>query len=484
MRVSFVPSIPISDASALGRSPLGNTHTVPIPRMHRTFLRHYLRHACMHTLASLCSRLMTDSRPRFQFHYAWVIAAVTFLVLLATAAIRATPGVLMVPLEAEFHWTAAAISGAIAINLALFGLIGPFAASLMDRWGLRRTVLIALALLTFSVALTTQMRAQWQLTLLWGVLVGSGTGVTSMVLAAIVANRWFDERRGLVLGMLSGANATGQLLFLPPLARVIETSGWRPAAAIVAGTAALVFVLVFVFMRNTPEDMNLKPYGWAPTCRGDVPQQALNPLPALRTALRSPAFWVLAGSFFVCGASTNGLIGTHLIPACHDVGISEVRAANLLAMMGIFDILGTTASGWLTDRFSSRYLLFAYYLLRGLSLLFLPHTLMHGGSTLNWFAVFYGLDWIATVPPTVRLTADAFGRENTGVIYGWIGASHQLGASLAALLAGTLRTDFGDYAPAFWAAGALCVITAWAFIAFGKALGRKADIAVPQLVPA
>jgi predicted MFS family arabinose efflux permease len=178
------------------------------------------------------------------------------------------------------------------------------------------------------------------------------------------------------------------------------------------------------------------------------------------------------------------LVSTHLIPACHDAGISEVRAANLLAIMGIFDIVGTTASGWLTDRFSSRYLLFAYYSLRGLSLLFLPHTLVHGSSTLNWFAVFYGLDWIATVPPTVRLTADAFGRENTGVMYGWIVASHQLGASLAALLAGTVRTNLGGYAPAFWAAGAVCVITGWAFIAFGKAVGKKANVAVPQLVPA
>src|SRR4051794_700346 len=424
----------------------------------------------------------TGSHPKL--HYGWVVAATTFFVLLATAAIRATPGVLMVPLEQEFHWTAAAISGAIAVNLALFGLIGPFAASLMDRWGLRRMVLFALALLTVSVGLTTQMRSQWQLTWLWGVLVGSGTGVTSMVLAAIVANRWFEERRGLVLGVLSGANATGQLLFLPSLARVVENSGWRSAALIVSGSAALVFAIVFVFMRNKPEDLNLKLYGWRPGSHNRLARPPLMPLPALRIALRSPAFWVLAGSFFVCGASTNGLIGTHLIPACHDVGISEVRAANLLAVMGIFDIVGTTASGWLTDRFSSRYLLFAYYSLRGLSLLFLPHTLLHGGSTLNWFAVFYGLDWIATVPPTVRLTADAFGRENTGVIYGWIGAFHQLGASVSALLAGPLRTNFGNYAPAFWAAGVLCVITGTGFIAFGRALGTKAELAIPELAPA
>ena len=408
------------------------------------------------------------SRPRV--HYAWIVAATTFLILLVTAAVRATPGVLMVPLETEFGWTTAAISGAIAINIALFGLIGPFAASLMDRWGLRRMVLGALALLAVSVALTTQMKSQWQLTLLWGVLVGSGTGMTSMVLAAIVANRWFDQRRGLVLGFLSAANATGQLLFLPVLARWVESSGWRSAAWIVASAAALVFVLVLIFMRDRPQDIGLEPYGWQGQAASRPP---LAPLAALRFALGSPAFWVLAGSFFVCGASTNGLIGTHLIPACHDFGIPEVRAAGLLAMMGIFDIVGTTASGWLTDRFSSRYLLCAYYGLRGLSLLFLPHTLAHGSSALNWFAVFYGLDWIATVPPTVRLTADAFGRENTGVIFGWIGASHQLGASLAALSAGTVRTALGNYRPAFWVAGALCFLTGLAFLRFRNALAHR-----------
>lgn len=427
---------------------------------------------------------MITKAPPARFHYAWVIAATTFFVLLATAAVRATPGVLMVPLETEFGWTAAAISGAIAINLALFGLIGPFAASVMERWGLRRMLLCALALLAFSVALTTQMRSQWQLTLLWGVLVGSGTGVTSLVLAAIVANRWFEQKRGLVLGVLSGANATGQLLFLPVLARVVESSGWRNAAWIVSGSAAVVFGLVLIFMRDWPEDLQLKPYGWEPSSHHWLKPTALRPFPALRVALRSPAFWILAGSFFVCGASTNGLIGTHLIPACHDVGITEVRAANLLALMGIFDIVGTTASGWLTDRFPSRYLLFAYYSLRGLSLLFLPHTLVHGGNTLSGFAVFYGLDWIATVPPTVRLTADAFGRENTGVIYGWIGASHQLGASVSALLAGALRTSLGNYGPAFWAAGALCVVTGFGFIVFQAALAQKVNLATPELATA
>jgi sugar phosphate permease len=403
---------------------------------------------------------------RSKIHYAWVIAAVTFLVLIVTSGVRATPGVLMVPLETEFGWSRTAISAAIAINIALYGLIGPFAASLMDRYGLRRIVLAAIALLAVSVALTTQMRTQWQLTLLWGILVGSGTGVTALVLAAVVASRWFDERRGLVLGVLSAANATGQLLFLPLLASLIETRGWRAAALAVSVAAAALFVVVALLMRDRPSDLGLEPYGHK-SDGAAPPSTPLAPLPALRFALRKPAFWLLAGSFFVCGASTNGLIGTHLISACHDYGISEVRAAGLLAMMGIFDILGTTASGWLTDQFSSRHLLCAYYVLRGISLLFLPASLVHQES-LGWFAVFYGLDWVATVPPTVRLTSEAFGRENTGVIYGWIGASHQLGASMAALGAGTIRTMLGDYRLAFWIASVLCLMAGAAFVTVGR----------------
>src|SRR5262245_24792603 len=272
-------------------------------------------------------------RPRSVL-YAWVVALVTFVVMLVTAGVRATPGVLMVPLEGEFGWSRAAISAAVAINIALFGLIGPFAASVMDRWGLRRVVLAAVALLCASVSLTTLMRSQWQLTLLWGILVGSGTGVTSMVLAAIVANRWFDERRGLVMGILSAANATGQLVFLPLLASLVEQRGWRASAFVVAAAAALVFVIVALFMRDRPEDLGLRPYGRRTEDAGPMAAPALKPLAALRFALGKPAFWILAGTFFICGASTNGLVGTHLIPACHDYGISEVRAAGLLAVMG------------------------------------------------------------------------------------------------------------------------------------------------------
>jgi sugar phosphate permease len=431
--------------------------------------------------------MRSDSRAsrvgRHRLHYAWVVALVTFVVLLVTAGVRATPGLFMVPLETEFGWSRAAISAAVAINIALFGLIGPFAASAMNRWGVRRLVAAAVALLAVSVVLTTQMHSQWQMTLLWGVCVGTGTGVTSMVLAAVVATRWFDARRGMVLGALSAANATGQLVFLPLLAGVVERNGWRSAALIVSAAALIVFVVVLVFMRDRPEDLGLRPYGQPADADPNTGPVALAPFAALRMAARSRAFWVLAGTFFVCGASTNGLIGTHLIAACHDHGISPMRSAQLLAVMGLFDIVGTTASGWLTDRYSSRHLLFGYYTLRGLSLLYLPFTLENGAAGLGMFAVFYGLDWIATVPPTVRLTGEAFGRENTGVVYGWIGASHQLGASLAAFGAGAIRTVAGDYRLAFWIAGGLCVLAGLSFLT----IGRRAFIsgrAVKQLTPA
>jgi sugar phosphate permease len=406
------------------------------------------------------------SAPHRTIHYGWIIAAVTFVILLVGAGIRATPGVLMVPLETEFGWNRTAISFAVAINIALFGMLGPFAAAVMNRWGVRRVLLAALALLAGAVGATTLMQAEWHLVLLWGVLVGTGTGATSMVLAAVVATRWFDRHRGLVLGALSAANATGQLVFLPVLASTAEARGWRAASLIVAVAALAVFVVVLVSMRDRPEDLGLRPYG-ASEAPASGAQPALSPIGALAVAVRSPAFWVLAATFFVCGASTNGLIGTHLIAACHDYGIAPVRAAQLLAVMGIFDILGTTASGWLTDRYSSRHLLFGYYTLRGISLLWLPFTLEQGAG-LGWFAIFYGLDWVATVPPTVRLTTEAFGRENTGVIYGWIGASHQLGASLAAFGAGAIRTAVGEYELAFWIAGALCVLAGTSFLVVGR----------------
>ena len=414
-----------------------------------------------------------------KLHYAWVVAGVTFLVLLATAGVRATPGILIVPLQHEFGWTNAAISGAIAVNIALFGIIGPFAASFMARYGIRKIVLLAVALLAFAVALSSTMHQRWELMMFWGVLVGCGSGVTALVLAAVVVNRWFEERRGLVLGVLTAANATGQLVFLPVLARLVINHGWRSAVYTVAACAGAVFVVVFFWMKDQPSDVGLLPYGArqeAPTPPALAPR---SPLRGLTWAARSREFWILAGSFFVCGASTNGLIGTHLIPACMDHGIPEVRAAGLLAVMGVFDLAGTTFSGWLTDRFNSRYLLLCYYALRGLSLLFLPFALAHPTSWLSFFAVFYGLDWVATVPPTVRLTANTFGRENVGVVYGWIGVAHQLGASLAALSAGSIRTYLGDYRDAFWLSGGLCLAAATLLISTRDAAKHPEPLRTP-----
>jgi predicted MFS family arabinose efflux permease len=294
-----------------------------------------------------------------------------------------------------------------------------------------------------------------------------------MVLAAIVVNRWFEERRGLVLGMLSAANATGQLVFLPVLARIATVHGWRSVSYTVAAVAAGVFLIVVLLLRDKPADLGLLPYGAKAAIADSAQSVARKPVRALLFAARSREFWILGGSFFVCGASTNGLIGTHLIPACMDHGIPEVTAAGMLAVMGLFDLFGTTASGWLTDRFNSRYLLFWYYALRGVSLLFLPFALGSQHVWLSGFAVFYGLDWVATVPPTVRLTANTFGRENVGVVYGWIGAMHQLGASAAALTAGTIRTYFGDYRDAFWLSGGLCLLAATLLISTKKSVEAR-----------
>ena len=408
---------------------------------------------------------------RGRLHYGWIVAGVTFLTLLASAGIRSTPGILIIPLEKEFGWTRATVSFAVSINILLYGLFGPFAAALMDRVGVRRVMMASLGLVAAGVGLTTVMRTSWQLVLLWGVVVGLGTGTMALVLGAYIANRWFAERRGIVMGLLTASTATGQLLFLPFLASLVVTSGWRSAVLVVAGVALLMVPLVYIFMRNDPSDVGLRPVGAtadaAPVSSGANPAAAA--LAALREGFRSRDFWLLAGSFYICGASTNGLIGTHLIPASMEHGIPEVTAASLLAAMGVFDLIGTTVSGWLSDRWDNRYLLCWYYGLRGLSLLYLPYALGTQFVGLAAFAVFYGLDWVATVPPTVRLTADIFGRQKVGVMYGWISAGHQLGAATAAFGAGAVRSWLGSYQVAFMTSGLLCLIASGLVIRIGQA---------------
>jgi sugar phosphate permease len=398
-----------------------------------------------------------------RIHFGWFVAGTTFAVLLVSAAIRATPGVLIVPLEHEFGWTRATISAAISVNLLLYGLMGPFCAAIAERFGIRRTMGFAMLLLAGALLLATHIRQPWQLFLLWGVGVGTGTGMAAMVIGTVVVTRWFSRHRGLVLGTLTAATATGQLLFLPVLAHVSEHEGWRSALRIVAVAAVGAAAVALLFLQESPAAMGLRPVG---AREGDpVPSRrpgnpAVVAMRTLARASRTRDFWLLAGTFFVCGASTNGLIGTHLIPACMDHGIPEVRAAGILATMGIFDLFGTTLSGWLTDRWDSRKLLFAYYGLRGLSLIFLPDALVTDGTGLNVFTVFYGLDWIATVPPTVRLATDRFGAVDAPIVFGWVFAAHQVGAGLAALGAGIIRTETGDYHHAFVASGAMCLAAA------------------------
>jgi sugar phosphate permease len=405
-----------------------------------------------------------------RFHYAWIVGAVTFVTLLAAAGTRAAPGVLIVPLQHEFGWNRAEISAAVSINLVLFGLIGPFAAAFMARFGIRRVVLGALLTIAVGVGLTSVMTSLWQLYLLWGLVVGVGAGCMASVLAAVVANRWFVARRGLVIGVLTAAGATGQLVFLPVLASEAVSVGWRWASLTVAAALLVVIPLVAIFLRDKPADVGLRAYG---ATEADPPSVVGNPLGAaidgLKLGFRSSAFWLLAGSFFICGATTNGLIGTHLIPASIDHGIAEVTAASLLAVIGIFDIVGTIGSGWLTDRIDSRWLLFWYYGLRGLALLILPFVLGSSFFGLIVFIVFYGLDWVATVPPTIALATAAFGKQKGPVIFGWIFASHQFGAASAAFAAGALRTWLGDYQVTFISAGLLCLIASGLVIRINRA---------------
>ncbi|HUC65320.1 MAG TPA: MFS transporter [Stellaceae bacterium] len=406
-------------------------------------------------------RTLTRWLPQ-RVHYAWVVAAVIFVTLLAAVGVRATPSVLIVPLEQAFGWSSGTISLAISINIILYGLIGPFAAALMQQLGIRRTVLLALTLLSGSVAASTFMTEPWQLVLSWGLAVGLGSGVVALVLGAMIVNRWFAKHQGLVMGIITASTATGQLVFLPMLAAVAQNHGWRPVVWIAALGAAAMIPLVALLVPESPAAIGLKPYGAAEDAEIAAPVRA-NPLTVafatLGRAAKSTGFWLLFASFFVCGASTNGLIGTHLISYCFDHGIPEVEGAGLLAAMGVFDLIGTTASGWLSDRFDSRWLLFWYYGLRGLSLLYLPYSgfSLYG---LSLFAVFYGLDWVATVPPTVRLANELFGRKDAPIIFGWLLAGHQLGAGATALEAGLLRTALGSYLVPVLISGGLCVMTA------------------------
>ena len=420
----------------------------------------------------MISNWLSSVLARHNIHYGWVMVAVTFFTALITAGTVGAPGVFIVPLQREFGWSAAEISSALSIRFILFGLMAPFAAALMNRYGLRNVTLAALLIVGSALVASLAMTKVWHLILLWGVVIGIGTGMTALVLGATIAARWFSARRGLVVGILTASVATGQLVFLPLLASVTERMGWRTALLLVCAMLALAAFAVLLVMRDRPSDVGLRPFG----DQGKEPLPAPPPsnapiaaaaLSALTDAAGTRVFWILFATFFICGASTNGLIQVHLIPMCLDFGIPQVQAASLLAAMGVFDFFGTIVSGWLSDRYDNRWLLFWYYGLRGLSLLMLPFTdfSFYG---LSLFAMFYGLDWIATVPPTVRLTAQRFGPERANLVFGWIFTGHQLGAACAAFGAGLSRTMLATYLPAFFIAGALCVVAALIALAISR----------------
>ncbi|MEU9124201.1 MFS transporter [Streptomyces sp. NPDC048506] len=432
-------------------------------------------------------------RRRRRPHRAWSVAAVTFLTLIGAAGFASLPGLLIDPLHAEFHWSRGTIGFAVSVNLALYGLTAPFAAALMDRFGIRRVVALALTVIAVGAGLTVFMTASWQLVLLWGVLVGLGSGSMALAFAATVTGRWFTERRGLVTGILTAAGASGQLVFLPALSWIVDRHGWRPAAVTVALAALAVVPLVWLLLRDHPADVGLAPYGATEFAPKPPPQRG-----AARRALRALAsaalphtrrssgggtsvgpFWLLAGSFAICGATTNGLVKTHFVPAAHDHGMPMTAAASLLAVIGVFDIAGTIASGWFTDRFNTRRLLAVYYGLRGLSLMFLPLLLSDSvHPPMVFFIVFYGLDWVATVPPTLALCREHYG-EDAAIVFGWVLAAHQVGAALVAFLGGLARDAFGTYNPVWYASGALCALAALMALVIRE---RRTGAAVPVAV--
>ncbi len=399
-----------------------------------------------------------------KIHYSWIILAITFITIIVAGIIRSSSGIFIDPFEMEFGWDRPTISFAFAVCLFLYGLSGPFMAAFVDVFGLKRMMLYSMSILSIGLGLTFVMKSEWQLILIWGVMLGIGSGLFLTVLSTQVANRWFVKRRGLAVGILTAATATGQLILLPVLASFVENYSWRAAIALIFCLSIAMLVLIAIFMKSWPKDIGILPYGQEEIAIEEpTTKRNQNPfkmaISSLIEGLKVKEFWLLAGSFFICGLSTSGLIGTHFISYCISFGIPLVTAASMLSFMGIFDLIGTTISGWLSDRFDNRWLLFWYYSLRGVSLLFLPFALAQGSYTwLVIFSVFYGLDWIATVPPTIGLTRQKFGVEKSAMMYGWITAAHQVGAGVAAFSGGIIYKVFSSYMWAFLLAGGFCLL--------------------------
>jgi len=384
-----------------------------------------------------------------RFFYGWVVVAVTFVALLVSAGVRTAPSVVIKPLEAEFGWDRASISFAVAVSLFAFGFGGPIGGTLVDRFGPRRVMMGGLALVSVGLVPLLALQQLWQLHLFWGLIVGVGTGTVTNVLGATVALRWFNRYRGMVVGIFGAASAAGQLIFVPALIALVTAAGWRSVFGVLTSAAVAALVLVLIFMRNRPSDVGAEPLGETSTATAQTDSRQTS----LRDAIRTRDFWLLAGSFFICGYTTNGMIGTHLLPHTLEHGFVEADISWALAIMGVMNIFGTMASGWLSDRYDNRKLLAMYYGFRGLSLAALPFVLEMQGMLI--FSIIYGLDWVATVPPTVNLTAQRFGRTSLGTLYGWIFCSHMIGAGIASYAGGLFRDLLGDYHLIFLSAAVL-----------------------------
>ncbi|MBM2811375.1 MAG: Permease of the major facilitator superfamily [Chloroflexi bacterium] len=391
-------------------------------------------------------------------HYGWIVVALAFTTTLVVAGVRSAPAVFIVPLEAEFGWNRAEIASAISLNLLMFGMAAPLSGWLIDRYGPRTVMLGGVLMLGLGISGTLMLQSLWQLVLFWGILVGLGAGASGSVLSATIATRWFVARRGLVLGLLSSGTSTGQLIFIPQLMLIVVTMGWRAGSAFLACACAVMLLPILLWMRNDPAAIGAQPFGAGGSESAAARQADAAPRIGIREAARTREFWLLALSFFACGATTNGLVGTHLIPHSIDHGIPEVTAAATVGVMGGMNFIGTLLSGYLTDRVDPRKLLACYYVFRGLSLFALPFVTDFAGLMI--FAVVYGLDWFATVPATVAITANRFGRRSIGSIYGWIFLSHQIGSAMAAVSAGAIRVWLGDYQMAFIAGGCIALVGA------------------------
>ena len=407
---------------------------------------------------SLAERL-SGRLGRLGIHYAWVMLVLTFLTMLATSAAMGMAGVLMRPLEGQFGWTSGAVSGAMALRLVLYGLTGPFAAALMMRYGLRRAICAALGCITAGLLLITHMIGLWQLYVFWGVFVGFGTGMTAIVLGATVAGNWFGRRRGLAIGIMATAAASGVLAFIPISAWIAEHIGWRLSVVPPIALCSLAFVLVALLARDHPSELGLPAYGdmivmSPPLRRTGAARLSFD---ALKRVAPTRSFWVLIVGYAICGFTTNGLMQTHFIPLLQDHGLLEAAAADVFAMMAVFDFVGAIAAGYLTDRYDPRKLLLLYYLVRGAVLMLLPFSGFSDWQ-LGLFGALYGLGWIAPVPPTIRLNTETFGAAQGPLVFGWLFAGHQLGAAVAALGAGVLRDAMGTYTPSFVFGGALCLV--------------------------